>query len=146
MTTGGADRPNDLRCAAAPKGPAVVRLRTRKQFVAVSRGARRHAASFVLQIAARPDAASDAPAPARFGLTVTKKTVPLAVGRNRIRRRMREALRLGAALSAAPGHDYVIVARENAVSAPFAQLKQDIAAALSAPVRDRRPKDRPPSP
>ena len=146
MTTGGADRPNDLRRHTAHAGPAPERLRTRKQFVAVSRGARRHAASFVLQVAARPDAASDAPGPARFGLTVTKKTVPLAVGRNRIRRRIREALRLGAALSAAAGHDYVLVARENAVNAPFDQLQRDIAAALSAPVRDRRPKNRPPSP
>jgi ribonuclease P protein component len=150
MTSAGADKPTGSPCHPAP-----IRLKVRKEFVAASRGARRHASCFTLQIRPRGDApAANGPAPdgsathgsgpARFGLTVTKKTVPLSVHRNRIRRRMREALRLGAALSAAPGHDYVFVAREIALAAPFDQLKTEMSAALAAPIRERRPKNRPP--
>ena len=142
MTTGGADQPK-----GAPKGAsrhaAFAKLKTRKEFVAIARGARRHAKMFVAQALERPDARTTEPSPARFGLTVTKKTVPLSVQRNRIRRRFREALRTGAALCAPAGHDYVLVARENALHAPFDQLKNDIAAALCAPLRERRQKNRP---
>lgn len=125
-------------------GAAPLRLKKRKEFLAAARGARRHASAFVLQVAPR---AEDAPeiAPARFGLTVTKKTVPSAVRRNRIRRRLREALRQGAALSAPPGCDYVFVARGSALDLPFARLMSDMSAALAAPARERRPKARPPS-
>jgi ribonuclease P protein component len=119
-------------------GAAPLRLKTRKEFVAASRGARRHAQAFVLQIRARGDQE-----PPRFGLTVSKKSSKLSVHRNRIRRRLREALRLGAALSAHAGHDYVLVARSEALAAPFAKLKQEISAALAAPLRDRRPRNRP---
>jgi ribonuclease P protein component len=119
-------------------GAAPLRLKTRKEFVAASRGARRHARAFTLQVLSRGDEA-----PPRFGLTVSKKTSKLSVKRNRIRRRLREALRTGAALSAAAGHDYVLVARLEALTAPFASLSQEIAAALAAPARDRRPRNRP---
>ncbi|HMN71093.1 MAG TPA: ribonuclease P protein component [Rhodoblastus sp.] len=126
-------------------GAAPLRLRKRKDFLAAARGSRRHASAFVLQVGnPAPGASEDAPA--RFGLTVTKKTVPSAVRRNRIRRRLREALRLGAALSAQPGRDYVFVAREAAIDLPFARLMSDMSAALSAPARERRPKARPSSP
>jgi ribonuclease P protein component len=71
-------------------------------------------------------------APPRFGLTVTKK-VANAVGRNRIRRRLREALRTGgaaagvAALGARAGQDYVIIARREALNAPFADIVSQMA-------------------
>ena len=125
-------------------GAAPLRLKKRKEFLAAARGARRHASAFVLQMA---DRATDAPesAPPRFGLTVTKKTIPSAVRRNRIRRRLREALRQGAALSATPGCDYVFVAREKALDLPFARLMSEMSAALAAPARERRSKSRPSS-
>jgi ribonuclease P protein component len=132
MKSGGADRPMDL-CHAAP-----IRLKSRKEFVAAAKGRRRHSQHFTLQVLRRED-----DSPARFGLTVTKKTAPLSVHRNRIRRRLREALRQEAALSAAAGYDYVIVARESAVNAPFETLKLELSAALSERNRDRRPKNRP---
>ena len=125
-------------------GAAPLRLKKRKEFLAAARGARRHAAAFVLQVHERARDEADA-GPARFGLTVTKKTVPSAVRRNRIRRRLREALRLGAALSAPPGRDYVFVARESAIDLPFARLMSDMSAALAAPQRERRSKPRPAS-
>ena len=56
---------------------------------------------------------------ARVGFTVTKK-VGNAVVRNRIRRRLKEAVRVHAAGDMQPGNDYVIVGREEVLTAPFA--------------------------
>jgi len=127
-------------------GAAPLRLKKRKEFLAAARGSRRHASAFVLQANCRDAAGDEArDAPARFGLTVAKKTVPSAVRRNRIRRRLREALRQGAALSAPPGCDYVFVARASALDLPFARLMSDMSAALAAPQRERRSKPRPAS-
>ncbi len=65
----------------------------------------------------------------RFGLTVTKKTGNSVV-RNRIRRRLREALRASGLgrdeVANGAAHDYVIVARRDALAHPFANLKDDI--------------------
>lgn len=94
-------------------------LRRRGDFVRASRGARVAMPAFTVQMAPREHAESRASA--RFGLTVTRK-VAGAVGRNRIRRRLREALRLGGALGAKPGRDYVFVARRAALSTPFPEL------------------------
>jgi ribonuclease P protein component len=94
-------------------------LRRRGDFVRASHGARVGMPAFTVQMA--PRELTDQHAPARFGLTVTRK-VAGAVGRNRIRRRLREALRLGGALGAKPGRDYVFVARRAVLSAPFAEL------------------------
>lgn len=104
-------------------------LRRRADFVRVSRGGARMAMNaFTLQMA--PREADAANAPARFGLTVTKK-ISGAVGRNRIRRRLREALRLGGALGARPGRDYVIVARRAALAATFADLVSQMTEGLA---------------
>lgn len=94
-------------------------LRRRGDFVRASHGARVGMPAFTVQMA--PRELTDQHAPARFGLTVTRK-VAGAVGRNRIRRRLREALRLGGALGAKPGRDYVFVARRAALCAPFPEL------------------------
>lgn len=87
-------------------------------------------------------------APPRFGLTVTKK-VAGAVGRNRIRRRLREALRIGGALTgdgelggpgglgARAGQDYVIIARREALNAPFADIVSQMAEGF-ARLQDRK--------
>lgn len=123
-------------------GAQPARLTRRADFLAAQSGARRRTRYFTLQVRERPD--SDGPP--RFGLTVTKKTAPLSVRRNRIRRRLREALRQGAALSAPPGCDYVFVARLEALSAPFSQLKRAIAAALAEKPAEPRRKERPSAP
>ncbi len=63
----------------------------------------------------------------RFGFTVTKK-VAGAVGRNRIRRRFKEALRVsGASAAARAGSDYVVIARRAALTAPFSALAMQLA-------------------
>ena len=72
-------------------------------------------------------------APPRVGFTVTKKTGN-AVSRNRIRRRLKEAVRVHAAGDMAAGNDYVIVGREDVLAAPFGQ----IAAELSRRIRATR--------
>ena len=69
------------------------------------------------------------PAPARFGITVTKR-IGGAVERNRIKRRLREALRLSPDLSASPGRDYVIVAKAEALTVDFQALRADLTNAV----------------
>ena len=95
------------------------RLRRRADFVAASKGSRVSRDVFTIQSRQR----GDGDAPPRFGITITKKTAPHAVDRNRMRRRVREALRLGAALSGAAGHDYVIVGRLPLMTIPFDDLR-----------------------
>lgn len=71
--------------------------------------------------------------PPRVGFTVTKKTGN-AVQRNRVRRRLKEAVRVHAARDMQPGNDYVIVGRDDVLDAPFGQL----AAELSRRIRSKR--------
>ncbi len=95
----------------------------------------------------------DVPAtPPRFGFTVTKQCGG-AVQRNRIRRRLKEAVRLLKPLPARPANDYVILARPEALGMSFLALQAEISRALGKidtrknlpPTRhDRDPKD--PSP
>lgn len=57
----------------------------------------------------------------RIGYTVTRKQGN-AVERNRMRRRLREAIRLTEGVSFLPGHDYVLVARRDVLDAPFTRI------------------------
>ncbi|WP_420391294.1 ribonuclease P protein component [Acuticoccus sp.] len=66
----------------------------------------------------------------RVGFTVTKK-VGNAVVRNRIKRRLRAASAIVRDDFAA-GTDYVILARPAALTAPFVELTDQLAAALRA--------------
>jgi ribonuclease P protein component len=120
--------------AATPRGtdrPApYARLTRRSEFVAAAKGARLHEAPFTLQAIARDSAGPSR----RFGLTVTKKTGN-AVVRNRIRRRLREALRQSGAargeMADGGAADYVIVARRACLTRDFAALAQDLARAVA---------------
>jgi len=113
-----------------PSGIKLRRLRKRDEFIAVRRGEKRRGRLFLLEVLQRGD--QDPP---RVGFTVTKKTGN-AVKRNRIRRRLKEALRVHAAGDMAAGNDYVIVGREDVLAAPFGQ----IAAELSRRIRNRHGK------
>lgn len=57
----------------------------------------------------------------RLGFTVTRKQGN-AVERNRMRRRLKAAVRQMAGVPFKPGHDYVIVARRDTLGAPFGKL------------------------
>ena len=72
-----------------------------------------------MQANRRPETAASAEP--RVGFTVTKK-VGNAVVRNRIRRRLREALRRVSCLEALPDHDYVLLARSAALTMGFEAL------------------------
>ena len=63
--------------------------------------------------------------PPRLGITVTRKAGS-AVERNRIRRRLREAVRTHAADDMRPGTDYVIVGRREILNASFPMLKDEL--------------------
>ena len=69
------------------------------------------------------------PARPRVGFTVSRK-VGNATERNRVRRRLREMVRLSGAAALAPGHDYVLIARRPATAAPFERLMADLQGAL----------------
>jgi ribonuclease P protein component len=113
---------------------AVTRLTRRSDFVRAAKGDRFHTPAFGLQMTPRP-AADSVPA-ARVGFTVTKKTGG-SVARNRMRRRLREAVRLAEGLSPRPFHDYVIVARRDALRIDFATLCADLERAFEAIHRPR---------
>jgi ribonuclease P protein component len=139
--------------------PAPERLRRRSDFLNAAKGNRFHAKGFVLQAAPRqsdvktrrkvaaprqsemgaPDRAGtdgleivglETAANARFGVTVTKK-IGGAPTRNRIRRRLKEALRLLAPLPAQASHDYVIVARPEALRMPFGAMQAELQRAIA---------------
>jgi ribonuclease P protein component len=111
------------------------RLRKRSDFVAVGRGRRIETPGFVLQAAARPwpvvNGAEQAPfQTARFGFTVTKRLGSATI-RNRIRRRLREAVRVAGGSHAKAGVDYVLVGRKAALGLPFEQLVADVIDSLN---------------
>lgn len=143
MTT---DAPADLQKA----NRKLARLRRRRDFVRASKtGVRFSARLFTLQMAGQGDAESpESSAGARFGFTVTKK-VAGAVGRNRIRRRLKEALRVSGDLGARAGRDYVFVARREALDAPFADIVTQMSEGFArlderhAANQRRKRKDRP---
>ena len=100
------------------------RLRQRADFLAAATGFKAPAAAFVLQVRKRRDTG-----PARFGFTISKK-VGNAVERNRVRRRLREIVRLSAAGRLRAGHDYVLIGRRAALNLPFVRMTQDFEGAL----------------
>lgn len=100
------------------------RLKQRSDFVAATAGAKIHGAGFVLQTRERGD-----DKPARMGFTVSKK-VGNAVERNRVRRRLREMVRLAAADRIPAGRDYVLVGRRAALDLSFDRLVADFSGAL----------------
>lgn len=99
-------------------------LKKRAEFLRLRGGARCATPPFVLETRPRaePEAAQGPP---RFGFTVTK-AIGGAVERNRIRRRLKAAVRAVAAAAARPGQDYVLIARRSALDVPFEALKKDL--------------------
>jgi ribonuclease P protein component len=100
------------------------RMRQRADFLAAAAGAKASAAAFTLQARARQDQG-----PARVGFTVSKK-VGNAVERNRVRRRLREIVRLAPADRMRAGHDYVLIGRRAALGLAFERLIAELDGAL----------------
>ncbi|HYS48984.1 MAG TPA: ribonuclease P protein component [Xanthobacteraceae bacterium] len=100
------------------------RLRQRPDFLAAAAGVKASATGFTLQARRREDEG-----PARVGFTVSQK-VGNAVERNRVRRRLREVVRLSAAQRIRAGHDYVLIGRRAALAEPFDRMTADLDTAL----------------
>ena len=123
---------------AAPAAEALGRLRRRAEFQRVARGRRKALDAFTLQAVRREDGDND-PAGPRVGFTITRK-VGNAVVRNRIRRRLKEALRAARLLEAEADHDYVLIARREALARSFAALVEDLRRGFRAVQRIQRDK------
>ena len=104
-------------------------LKKRAEFQRIRGGGRASLPAFVLEGKARVVGAAVGARMPRFGFTVTKK-LGGAVVRNRIRRRLKAALSEVAKDLADPGFDYVVVARDIALTRPFDALRSDLAAAF----------------
>lgn len=112
---------------------AVGRLKSRPQFLAVREGEKRKGPLVLIEVLDRQEPET----PARVGFTVTKKHGN-SVERNRMRRRLKEAVRTHAGFAMQPGCDYVIVARRDVLFASFADLKRTLAERISAKPRNKR--------
>ena len=101
------------------------RLTRRAEFLKVAASRRKSVApGLILQASsAEPDA------PLRVGFTASRK-VGNAVARNRARRRLRAAAAEILPAHAAPGHDYVVIARQETLDRAYADLLADLAAGL----------------
>lgn len=113
------------------------RLRKRRDFLAAAKAERAGVSAFLLQGRNRGDDGV-----VRYGLTVTKKTGN-AVVRNRIRRRLREAARSVLPKSGKAGFDYVLIARAEALRAPFSGLVGDLERAVRRLHAPAKPRPRP---
>jgi ribonuclease P protein component len=121
----------------------VERLKTRSAFRAAASGQRISRPGFVLQ--AHKTGQNEA-RPPRFGFTVTKRTGN-AVVRNRIRRRLKEAVRRAGAGGGKLGTDYVLIGRRAALSLEFDRLMTDLLTGVAAlSKRDDAQQPRPRSP
>ena len=116
-------------------------LKCRKDFQTVRKGRRFATEAFVLE--GRQRTTAGVAKQARFGFTVAR-AVGGAVERNRIRRRLKAAVKSVQMKHARPDFDYVVVARRPALEAKFEALVGELARGLDRlhrppppPSRDR---------
>jgi len=123
--------------ADTPSRGKLRRLRRRSQFLRAARGNRAGRSAFGLQVATTGE---ELPG---VGFTVTKK-VGNAPARNRMKRRLRAAA-AACADDFRPGHDYVLLARREALSRPFAKMITDLSGLIArvhdTNVHDTKAKD-----
>ncbi len=112
----------------ASKAKPMERLKRRMDFKAAAKGARAPSGAFVVQARQRAEDSRDG-GPVRVGFTVSRQ-VGNAVERNRVRRRLREVVRLAPAAALRPGHDYVLIGRRAALAADFADMTRQFDAAI----------------
>lgn len=113
------------------------RLRSSQDFQRVRRRGRRQQGQWLTlayarrvetrrqrEATARPDEAQTAPPPARIGFSVSKR-VGSAVTRNRVKRRLREAIRRRL-WKTQPGWDMILLARPEAAQVEYAALADEV--------------------
>jgi ribonuclease P protein component len=105
--------------------PRDVRLRKRPELRKVQNEGRRFPGSHVILLVS-PRATGST----RFGVTASRR-LGTAVARNRVRRRIREIMRVRRP-SLAEGFDLLVIARSSAATAPFPRLQADLLKLLQA--------------
>jgi ribonuclease P protein component len=103
----------------SPRFPPQARIRSGAEFTACFAARQRLSGRYFLLHWRQAGAAS-----ARLGLAIAKRVEPTAVGRNRIKRQLREAFRLRCATL--PALDLVVLARAEAARAATTALRADI--------------------
>ena len=101
------------------------RMTRRQDFVAAAKAVSWGTRGFMLQARLRSDSAEP-----RVGFTCTKK-LGNAVTRNRIKRRLREIVRLSFGPVAKTSYDYVLIGRSAAETMDFESLQSDLISAAS---------------
>ncbi|MFK0385115.1 ribonuclease P protein component [Agrobacterium sp. NPDC090273] len=109
------------------------RLKNRSDFLAVQAGEKRRGSIFLMEVLNRQSPETDP----RVGFTVTKRQGN-AVERNRMRRRLKEAVRLSAGFAMKPGHDYVIVARRDVLDVTFPKLQSLLIERIEGTAKPKR--------
>jgi ribonuclease P protein component len=122
----------------------LITLKQRREFQEAGRGPRYSTPSFSM-VRRLPKTQEAALMGLRFGFTVTKK-VGSSPERNRIRRRLREAVRAASPRFSGLALDLVILARREVLHHPFTVLTADIVRAVEVlSRRDQPPTSRRPS-
>jgi ribonuclease P protein component len=112
------------------------RLKKRRDFLKVQKGRRVYTGLFSVQVLPQ-----EIEMVSRVGFTVSKRVSLSAVKRNRIRRRLKEAIRTQDHGISATGADFVIVAKIESLTAPFARITSNLTKALQKVVQ-RHPDDK----
>lgn len=111
-----------LHSDVLPLATHVSRLKNRQDFLRARSGINARSHLFLIESCKRADADDGAGGlTARLGLTVTRRNGN-AVVRNRIKRRLSEAARIGLPGVLLAGYDYVIVARSPCLHIAFEEL------------------------
>jgi len=106
----------------------IARLTRRSEFLKVAAGRRKSVTpGLILQALDNPALAAENPF--RIGYTASRK-VGNAVARNRAKRRLRALVAEIMPEKAAPGRDYVLIARTETVTRPFDKLRRDLLQSL----------------
>jgi len=115
-----------------PQSKSISVLKKRSEFLAVASHRQRWVTpAFIMQIGPRPLSTSVTSPPLKgVGFTTSKKMVGIAVKRNRARRRLRALAQAVMEPHAATGLDYVLIARADALTRSFDDMKKDVEWAL----------------
>lgn len=98
-------------------------LKKRSDFLSIGKCGKRFSCPFFVLITNKRSTLSHH-SDIRVGYTVSKKVSKKAVTRNRIKRRLREAVRQEAPYHASAGFDYILIARQAAETCPFDELTE----------------------
>ena len=104
-----------------------VRLKKRADFLRVARIGMRHVSPGLILLSAPQDMINVDPSRPTIGIGFTaSKKVGNAVTRNRVKRRLRAAVREVMHHNSNPNRDYVVIGRSKTVNRSFENLKSDL--------------------